>query len=81
MRIRLFPFGLAICLGVLSRAEAWQVPPPRYRRSSTQGFGGRRSEVRSVRNAQDWLNPYILLQKNGVVLINRANRGQNAHIH
>jgi len=81
MRIGLFVFGLAICLGVMSRAETWQVPTTALQEKlDTRIPAADAAKYRSVRNAQDWLNPYVLLQKNGVVLINRANRSDRTPI-
>jgi hypothetical protein len=38
------------------------------------------AKYRSIRDADEWLNPYVLIQKNGVVMIDRANRSDRTPI-
>jgi hypothetical protein len=81
MRIGLFACRLAIFLGMMSRAEAWQGPTIEPQEKLNARIpAADPAKYRSVRDAEDWLNPYLLIQKNGVVMISRTNRSDRTPI-
>jgi hypothetical protein len=81
MRIGQFAFRLAICLGMMSRADAWQVPTiAPQEKLNARVPAADPMKYRSVRDAEDWLNPYLLIQKDGVVMTSRTNHSDRTPI-
>ncbi len=73
MKIFLFAIGLATWLGALPGPRPWQAPSKAPQvRLDPRIPAADPAKYRSIRDAKDWLNPFLIVHGNGVWAISQA---------